>query len=78
MTYTDFRLVGVKRKSTVVCMLTQIDGRNEDIRLNELVSFLTNLWVEFALSLEITIPAFAILFALGRVAWYRRTVRTHP
>ena len=73
MTYTDFKLVGVKHASTVVCVLTQTNGGNQDVYLSDLVSFVTDLWVGFAMSLEFTIPAFAILLALARVAWYRRT-----
>jgi hypothetical protein len=75
MTYTDFKLTGVKEASTVVCVLTQANGRNQDIHLSELVPFLTDLWVGFAMSLQITVPAFAILLALVRVGWYKRTAR---
>ena len=76
MTYTDFRLVGVRQpESTVVCVLTQADGKTQDIYLNELVPFLTNAVAEFAMALEITVPAFAVLLALVRVGWYKSTVR---
>jgi hypothetical protein len=75
MTYTDFKLVGVKHASTVVCLLNQGDGRNQDVYLNELVSFLTDLWVGLAMSLEITVPGFAIFLALIRVGLYRRGAR---
>ena len=72
MTYTDFKLVGVKHASTVVCLLNQGDGKNQDVYLNGLVSYLTDLWVGFAMSLEITVPGFAVLLALIRVGLYRR------
>lgn len=77
MTYTDFKLIGGMREpqSTVVCMLTDTDRSSHDIELGKLVPFLTNLWVEFAMSLEITVPGFAVLLGLARVAWYRRTLR---
>ena len=75
MTYTDFKLTGVKQASTVVCMLTQANGGNQDVHLDEIVPFLTDLWVGFAMSLEITVPAFAILLALVRVGWYRHATR---
>jgi hypothetical protein len=67
MSYTDFKLVGVKQASTVVCILTQTDGRKQDVHLSELVPYLTDLWVGFAMSLEFTVPGFAILLALARV-----------
>ena len=75
MTYTDFKLVGVEHASTVVCLLNQGNGTNQDVYLNELVSYLTDLWVGFAMSLEITVPGFAILLALVRVGLYRRGAR---
>lgn len=75
MTYTDFKLTGVKQASTVVCVLTQANGKSQDVHLSEIVPFLTDAWVGFAMSLEITIPAFAILLALIRVGWYRHTIR---
>jgi hypothetical protein len=74
MTYTDFKLVGVKQASTVVCMLTQANGKSQEVHLNELVPYLTDVLVGFAMSLEITVPGFAVLLALVRVGWYRRTV----
>jgi len=74
LTYTDFKLVGVKQNdSAVVCLLSRTDGTNEEMYLNELVPFLTNVWVEFAMGLEITIPAFAVLLGLARVGWYKLT-----
>jgi len=75
MTYTDFKLVGVKHASTVVCLLNQGNGKNQDVYLSELVSYLTDLWVGFAMSLEITVPGFAIFLALLRVGLYRRGAR---
>jgi hypothetical protein len=72
MTYTDFKLVGVRHASTVVCMLTQANGRIEDIHLSDLVPYLTDFWVGFAMSLDITVPGFAIVLSLLRVGWYRR------
>jgi hypothetical protein len=56
-------------------MLTQANGGNRDVYLNELVSFFTDFWVGFAMSLELTVPGFAILLGLARVWWYRRTTR---
>ena len=73
LTYTDFKLTGVKQADTVVCLLAQANGASQEVHLNELVSFFTDAWVGFALSLEITVPAFAVLLALLRVGWYRRT-----
>ena len=73
LTYTDFKLTGVKQADTVVCLFARANGASQEVHLNELVSFFTDAWVGFALSLEITIPAFAVLLALVRVALYRRT-----
>jgi len=71
MKYSDFKLVGVKHASTVVCLLEHANGEETDVHLSELVSYLTNLWVELAMTLEITVPGFAILLALLRVGLYR-------
>jgi hypothetical protein len=73
MTYRDFRLVGVREKSTVVCVLTQSSGRSEDVYLQELVPFFTDVLVGFAMNLGITVPGFAILLGLARVGLYRWT-----
>ena len=75
MTYADFKLVGVKQASTVVCLLERGNGQRQDVYLNELVSYLTNVWVEFAMTLEITVPGFAILLGLVRVGLYRLGTR---
>ena len=75
MTYTDFRLVGVKQASTVVCMFTEANGKSQDVHLNELVPYVADVLVTFAMSLEITVPGFAVLLALARVGWYKLTVR---
>jgi hypothetical protein len=71
MRYVDFKLVGVKRNSTVVCLLARPDGTSHDVYLRELVSTFTDLWVGILVSLEFTVPALAILLALARVALYR-------
>lgn len=72
MTYADFKLNGVKQsQSTVVCVLTQADGRTEDTYLHDLVPFVTTLWVEFAMDLTITVPGFAVLLGLLRVGLYK-------
>jgi hypothetical protein len=76
MSYTDFKLVGVKQTDgDVVCMLTQADGRGQEVHLSELVAYPTYVLVNFAMSLEITVPGFVVLLALARVGWYKRTVR---
>ena len=76
MTYSDFKLVGVKHASTVVCLLEQGNGERRDVHLDELVPYVTNLWVEFAMSLEITVPGFAVLLGLARVGLYRLGTRS--
>ena len=78
MRYADFKLVGVKQASTVVCLLERPDGQRQEVYLNELVSYFTNLWIEFAMTLEITVPGFAILLALVRVGLYRLGNRSGP
>jgi len=76
MTYADYKLVGVKQASTVVCVLEGANGQRQDVYLNDLVSYLTNVWVELAMTLEITVPGFAILLALVRVGLYRLGTRS--
>jgi len=76
MTYADFKLVGVKQTDNeVVCLLTQADGKSQDVHLSTLVPYLTNVLIEFAMTLPITVPGFAVLLALARVGLYKRTVR---
>lgn len=75
MTYTDFKMVGVSQASTVVCVLTQTNGMTLDLYLSQVVPYVTSVLVGFALSPEFTLPAFAVLLALVRVGWYRRTLR---
>lgn len=70
MTYSDFKLVGLKQYDTVVCLLLRDDGKAQDVYLKTLVSYLTNLLVGFALNLEVTVPGFIILLALARSAPY--------
>lgn len=70
--YSDFKLVGVKHASTIVCLLKQPDGRPRDVYLKELVSTFTELWVGLAMTLEITVPAFVILLGLARSWWFLR------
>jgi hypothetical protein len=66
-------LVGVKHASTVVCVLAQGNGKVLDVHLDELIPYVTNVLVEFAMTLEITVPAFAVLVAMARVFLFRRT-----
>jgi hypothetical protein len=75
MTYTDFKLVGVKERSMVVCLLTEASGRSEDIHLKDLVPFVTDTLVSLAMNLGITVPGFAILLGLARVALYKSASR---
>ena len=73
MTYSDFHLVGRKTANNVVCVMTKANGHTDDVRLSELVSAITDVLTSFAVSLEFTIPLFAILFAILRVVWFKRT-----
>ncbi|MFN7985495.1 MAG: hypothetical protein U0Q11_26950 [Vicinamibacterales bacterium] len=73
MTYADFRLVGVRHASTVVCLLRTSNGGTHEVYLKELVSFVTDALVGFAMSLEITVPVCAIGLAAARVGIYRLT-----
>jgi hypothetical protein len=75
MRYTDFKLVGVKQASTVVCMFTEANGKSQDVHLSELVPYLADVLVGFAMNLGITVPGFAVLLGLARVGWYKFTVR---
>lgn len=73
MTYTDFKLVGVRQASTVVCLLRTSKGGDAEIYLKELVPFVTDMLVGFAMSLQLTVPAFAIALAAARVGIFRVT-----
>jgi hypothetical protein len=66
LSYADFKLVGVRHASTVVCLFTQANGRTRDVYLRDLVSTFTDLWVGLAMTLELTVPAFVILWGLAR------------
>ena len=73
LAYADFKLVGIRHASTVVCLLTQPNGQTQDVYLKELVSTFTDLWVGLAMTLELTVPSFAILLGLARSWRYLRS-----
>jgi hypothetical protein len=75
MRYSDFKLVGLKQSATVVCLLLRDNGKTHDLYYKSLVSYPTNLLVELAMNLEITVPGFIILLALARSAPYLLTKR---
>ena len=52
MTYKDFKLVGLKRDSTVVCLLARANGTTKDVYLKELVPVYKDYLVSFAMSIE--------------------------
>src|SRR5262249_51970223 len=58
------------KKSGATCIFKGATGR-EDVRLID-ISVLTDSWVSFAVSLEITIPGFLILFAVIRTWLLKR------
>jgi hypothetical protein len=75
MTYKDFTLVGLKRASTVVCRMTRDNGSTKSVYLGELVPAYKDYLVSFAMSVEFTMPGFAVLLAMTRLWWYRRGIR---
>lgn len=61
---------GTTKRSAAICTFKSDTG-HEDVRLID-ISVLTDLWVSFAVSLEITIPGFLILFAVIRTWLLKR------
>jgi hypothetical protein len=76
MTYSDFKLVGVKHASSVVCLLEGVGGKKGEQYLKELVPYARNLAVELAMTIEITVPAFVILLAVLGTGLSRAGART--
>jgi len=74
MRYTDFKLVGIKTSTTVVCLLARADGKPGEIYLREIVPPLTEFAVGWLVFLEVTAPGFAILLALAWTGWSRRAL----
>jgi hypothetical protein len=62
-------------RTGAICQFRSDTGNIEDVLLSD-VSIPTDLWVNFALSLEITVPAFLFLFAVIRTWLYKRTSAT--
>jgi len=53
------------KKTGAICKFKDEAGSSQDVRLID-ISLLTDLWVSLAVSLEITVPGFLILFAVMR------------
>jgi hypothetical protein len=67
MTYATFRADTHKYDSGIVCVLTRADGTPTNVSLRDIVPYLTDQWVGLAMELQLTVPLFTILFALGLV-----------
>jgi hypothetical protein len=59
------------KRSAATCTFRSAAGR-EEVHLFD-ISVLTNLWVSFAVSLQITVPGFLILFAVIRTWLLKRS-----
>lgn len=66
MTYVDYKVYGKKRHSSGACILASANGATHDVAITEATSYLVDLGVGLAFSLEISVPAFILLFAIAR------------
>lgn len=64
-------------RSGAICTFKSDAGHVEDIRLLD-ISILTNFWVSFSVSLQVTIPAFLVLFAVIRTWLLKRGTTLGP
>lgn len=70
LTFVDYKVYTRQQKASSACVFKSRSGATQDVYLTEATSFVTDLWVAFALSPMITVPAFIVLFA---VTWTRLT-----
>lgn len=66
MTYVDYKVYSSQRRASSACIFKTHRGGMQDVSLHEAASYFTDLWVGLAFSLEITVPAFILLFAIAR------------
>jgi hypothetical protein len=75
MTYVDCKVYSHSRHESAACVFRTRSGAVQDISLRDAVSYFTDLWVGFAFAIEITVPAFIILFAVARAGLHLASVR---
>ena len=66
MTYVDYKVYRRQQRASSACILASPSGATHDVALPEAASYLTDLWVSVAFSLQISVPAFILLFAIAR------------
>lgn len=66
MTYVDYKIYSSRRHESAACIFKASGVEAHDISFREATSYQTDLWVGIVFSLELTVPAFILLFALGR------------
>jgi hypothetical protein len=66
MTYVDYKVYSKMQRASSACILASPSGAMHDVALPEAASYLTDLWVSLAFSLQISIPGFILLFAVAR------------
>lgn len=71
MTYVDYKVFTSQRRASSACVLASPSGARHDVSLPEAASFVTDLWVGLAFSLQISVPGFILLFAIARTRMAR-------
>ena len=66
MTYVDYKVYRTQQRASAACILTSPGGATHDVAITEAASYITDLWVGLAFSLQISVPAFILLFAIAR------------
>ena len=70
LVYVDFKAEERRNDSGVDCVVRRDDGSTTDVSLRDVVPYVTDQWVGLAMGLQLTVPLFAILFALARAGIY--------
>lgn len=78
MTYVDYKVYRKKQHASSACILAAPSGVRHDVLLPDAASQGTDFLVGLAFSLDISIPAFTILFAVVRTRVSRRGREAEP
>jgi hypothetical protein len=73
--YVDYKVYSAQRHGSAACVFRAGAAGTRDISLREAASYFTDLWVGMAFSLELTVPAFILLFAVARTGLYFAVLR---
>jgi hypothetical protein len=75
ITYSGYTIYTSMRHGAGACSFKTKRGGVEDVSLEEVTSLVTDLWLGIAFQLDLTVPAFILLFALMRSIPYFRSTR---